>query len=76
MKDEEKVTLQRRIKNQRRELRRLNTACRGLDLLVRSYSNNEANVRRSAYQHAAQMAESIHYWPFGKRIGAYIRRWC
>jgi hypothetical protein len=71
MSDKQRRAMQQRIKNQRRELRRLNTACRGMDLLVRTYANKEAESRRNAYRHAAQMAENFRYWPFGKRIGAY-----
>lgn len=72
----ERAKLQGRIKNQRRELRRLNAQARGLDLLVRNAFNREHTIKTNAYRHAAQMAETFHYWPFGKRIGAYIRKWC
>jgi len=73
--DDERRAMQRRIKNQRRELKRLNALYRAMDLLVRSYSSKQAEDRRNAYRHAAQMAENFRYWPFGKRIGAYIRKW-
>lgn len=70
--DERKI-LQRRIKNQRRELRRLNANLRGLDMLVRSYSNQVDRERRNGYRHAATLAET--FW-FGSRIAKAIRRWC
>lgn len=71
----ERAALQRRIKNQRRELKRLNAQARAHDLMVRNAFNRETTARANAYRHAAQMAETFHYWPFGKRIGAYIRKW-
>jgi uncharacterized protein YlxW (UPF0749 family) len=70
--DERKI-MQRRIKNQRRELRRLNANLRGLDMLVRSYSTKLGDERRNGYQHAASIADT--FW-CGKRIAAAIRRWC
>lgn len=76
MKDEERALLLRRIKNQRRELRRLNAQARGMDLLVRNMFNKEQTAKTNAYRHAAQMAEGFPYLLFGKRIGARIRKWC
>lgn len=73
--DDERRAMQRRIKNQRRELKRLNVQVRGLEMLARNAFNREATARINAYRHAAQIAESIRYWPFGRRIGAYIRKW-
>jgi hypothetical protein len=68
----ERVILQRRIKNQRRELRRLNAYNRGMDMLVRQWSANFSRERKFGYQHAAQIAETFR---FGKRIANAIRRW-
>jgi hypothetical protein len=70
--DERKI-LQRRIKHQRRELRRLNANLRGLGMLVRSYSNQMDRERRNGYRHAAALAGT--FW-FGGRIAKAIRRWC
>jgi hypothetical protein len=71
----ERVLLQRRIKNQRKALRELNKTMKLYSHMIREHVL-EKNVQRSnAYRHAAQMAETFHYWPFGKRIGAYIRKW-
>jgi hypothetical protein len=69
---DDRKTLQRRIKNQRRELRRLNANIRGLDMLVRSYSKQLGEERRNGYRHAAALAET--FW-FGRRIATTIRRW-
>jgi len=68
----ERAVLQRRIKHQRRELRRLNASNRGMDLLVRNVFLREIQARKDAYRHAAQLAET--FW-FSERIAQYIRRW-
>ena len=69
----ERATLQRRIKHQRKELRRLNALYRGMDLLVRNAFNRETTCKTNAYRHAAQIAEK--HW-FGYVAASYIRRWC
>jgi hypothetical protein len=71
--DSERAILQRRIKHQRRELKRLNTHLRALDLLVRNSFHKETANRVNAYRHASQIAES--FW-FGDRIAKAIRKWC
>jgi len=69
---EERAVLLRRIKNQRRELRRLNASNRGLDILVRNAYTQESLKRIQSYRHASQIAET--FW-FGGRIARAIRKW-
>jgi len=70
----ERAILQMRIKNQRKELRRLNRLI--LQYQAASVSNGyqQDAARSNAYRHAAVLAES-HPWWFGKRIGRAIRKW-
>lgn len=68
----ERAVLVRRIKNQRRELRRLNAQARGLDMLVRNMFNRETTSKINAYRHAARLAET--FW-FGGRIANQLRKW-
>lgn len=75
MKDEERAALQRRIKNQRKALKQLNRHATDQLRRLEFYREHVPLVRSQAYRHAAQLAETFHYWPFGKRIGAYIRKW-
>lgn len=73
MNDEERKLLQKRIKHQRKELKRLNRDVRAFLILMRSQSLNQSHTRINAYRHAATLADTFL---FGKRIAAAIRKWC
>ncbi len=70
----ERTRLQRRIKNQRKELKRLNMHIGALNRMIELYRSKTKEERSNAYRHAAQLAET--FWFGGRRIAAYIRRWC
>lgn len=72
MGDNEKALLQRRIKNQRRELKRLNKTIIELNLRMSAYRHTQAQTRSFAYKQAADMAD--RYFG-GRRIADRIRRW-
>jgi hypothetical protein len=68
----ERNLLQRRIRNQRREIRRLNRQVAFNSLRIK-YWIQQADARRAeAYRHAASIAGSCL---FGRRIAEYIRQW-
>lgn len=68
----ERATLQRRIKHQRAEIRRLNRYVITQNRMIRSYILENSVKRSDAYRHAAAIAET--FW-FGGRIAKRIRRW-
>ena len=73
--DNERAILQKRIKNQRRELRRMGRHLRMQQNLIKTLRLQDAVLTSNCYRHAAQMAQSFRYWPWGKRIANYIRQW-
>lgn len=64
--------LQTRIKQQRKELRRLNRAIKAKALFAAYLMQKESLARSDAYRHAANIAQ---WHLFGYRAARRIRKW-
>ena len=68
----ERALLIRRIRNQRKELRRLNQVILSNNRSIRYWQDQIKIERTNCYRHAANIAQS---YIFGGRIAKYIRLW-
>ncbi len=75
MTDEERKTLQRRIKNQRKALREQHKTLRLYSHTISELVAKQTVVRSDAYRHAAVLAETGCRWQFGWQIARTIRKW-
>jgi hypothetical protein len=73
--DSERALLQRRIKNQRAELRRLNRTIITQNQRIQYWMLAVSQKRTETYRHAAKIAEGPESFWLGRRIAAAIRRW-